>query len=96
MEIQLQELFEQIKEYDTDSVYVIGGSIVYEQLLPYCSTAYVTKVNTSKPADKYFPNLDEMAEWSVVSESEDITAIYRGAAGVTGEITFNFVEYVRK
>ena len=66
----LDELFAQLKRYDTNTVYVIGGSSVYEQLLPYCDTAYVTKVDTAKPADKFFPNLDESDEWSVTYEGE--------------------------
>lgn len=66
----LDELLEQLERYDSNTVYVIGGSSVYEQLLPYCDTAYVTKVETSKPADKFFPDLDKIAEWSVESESE--------------------------
>ena len=65
------ELFKQLERYDSDTVYVIGGSSVYEQLLPYCDTAYVTKVDTSKPADKFFPNLDETSDWKVVSEGDE-------------------------
>lgn len=78
------ELFEQLKRYDSDTVYVIGGSSVYEQLLPYCDTAYVTKVDSSKPADKYFPNLDEMPEWKIVSEGEKQEH---------KDVTFRFVTY---
>ncbi len=66
----LEELYEQIERYDTNTVYVIGGSSIYEQLLPCCDTAYVTKVDTAKPADKFFPNLDEIGDWSVACESE--------------------------
>ncbi len=65
-----EELFAELEKYDTDSVYVIGGSSVYEQLLPFCDTAIVTKVDSSKEADKFFPNLDEIQEWSIVSESD--------------------------
>ena len=67
----LEELFEQLKRYDTNTVYVIGGSSVYEQLLPYCDTAYVTKVDTAKPADKFFPDLDAMPEWGIVCEGDE-------------------------
>ncbi len=66
----LEELFEQISRYDTNTVYVIGGSSVYEQLMPYCDTAYVTKVDSEKPADKFFTNLDEQSDWVVKCESE--------------------------
>lgn len=61
----VEELFEVLKNYDSDSVYVIGGSIVYDLLLPYCDTAFVTKVDSSKEADKFFPNLDEKSEWKL-------------------------------
>lgn len=66
----LDELFAQLEKYNKESVYVIGGASVYEQLLPYCNTAYVTKVNTSKPADKFFPNLDEKEEWKLVEDGK--------------------------
>lgn len=64
------ELFEQLKRYDTNTVFVIGGSSVYEQLLPCCDTVFVTRVDTAKPADKFFPDLDEMPEWRIDSEGE--------------------------
>lgn len=83
----MDELFEELKKYDTDNVFVIGGSSIYEQLLPYCDTVYVTKVNSSKPADKFFPNLDLMQEWTVFSEGE---------AMVHNETEFRFLTYVKK
>ncbi len=44
-------------------VMVIGGGAVYRQMLPYCDTAYITKVHCTVPCDTYFPNLDEMDDW---------------------------------
>ena len=35
----LDELFDELKKYDTDDVFVIGGASVYRQLLPYCRKA---------------------------------------------------------
>ena len=67
----IDELFELLKRYDTNTVYLCGGASVYEQLLPYCDTAYVTKVDVSKPADKFFPNLDESADWVLAREKEE-------------------------
>lgn len=80
----VQELFVELKKYDKDSIYVIGGSVVYEQLLPYCDIAYVTKVDSAKEADKFFPNLDSMKEWSVVSQSDEME--HNG-------VSFRFVTY---
>ena len=44
---------------------VIGGGSIYKQLLPYCDTAYVTKVHVSPESDTYFPNLDEDSQWKL-------------------------------
>ncbi len=50
---------------DTDDIYVIGGEEIYTQFLPYCKTAYITKIKAEKKADKFFPQIDEMKEWKV-------------------------------
>ncbi len=42
---------------------VIGGGSIYRQMLPYCHTAYITKVHCTIPCDTYFPNLDEDSDW---------------------------------
>lgn len=44
---------------------VIGGGSIYKQLLPYCDTAYITKVHTTPESDTYFPNLDEDSQWKL-------------------------------
>ena len=67
----IDQLLETVAEYNTDLVYVIGGASVYAQMLPYCDTVYVTKVDSESPADKYFPNLDEAEEWEMTDESEE-------------------------
>ena len=42
---------------------VIGGGSIYRQMLPFCDTAYVTKVHTTPESDTFFPNLDEDENW---------------------------------
>ena len=44
---------------------VIGGGSVYQQLLPYCDTAYITKVHAKPVSDTFFPNLDEDDQWKL-------------------------------
>ena len=46
-----------------DRAMVIGGGSVYRQMLPYCDTAYITKVHVTPESDTYFPNLDEAEDW---------------------------------
>ena len=69
----VEELLEEIKKYPSEEVYCIGGDSVYKQLLPYCDTAHVTKIDFAYEADSYFPNLDEMPEWRITGDSEEQT-----------------------
>lgn len=65
----LQELKQYVKQYPGQEVYVIGGEEVYRLLLPYCDTAYITKVHRQYEADAYFPNLDESQDWEICEQS---------------------------
>lgn len=40
-------------------LFVIGGSIIYQQLLPLADQIYLTKIYTTVEGDSYFPLLDE-------------------------------------
>ena len=82
----IEELMEELKKYDSGDVYVIGGESVYRQMLPYCDTAHLTKIDRTYEADSYFPNLDEDAAWEVTAESEEQTYF---------DIAYEFVEYRR-
>ena len=44
---------------------VIGGGSIYKQLLPYCDTAYITKVHVTPESDTFFPNLDADPRWKL-------------------------------
>ena len=82
----IEELLEKLKQYNTEDVYVIGGESVYEELLPYCDTAYITKIDYTYQADRYFPNLVNDADWHIESESEEQTYF---------DLEYYFVKYVR-
>lgn len=69
----IEELMEELKQYDSDEVYVIGGESIYRQMLPYCDMAHVTKIDRAYQADTYFPNLDEDDEWEMTGCSEEQT-----------------------
>jgi len=66
----LTDLFEHIAKYDTDDLIVIGGQQIYEILLDYCDTAYVTKIFASAETDRHFPNLDKLDNWRLFGQSE--------------------------
>ncbi len=82
----VEELLEELKQYDEEEIYVIGGETVYRQLLPYCKVAHVTKVHHTYAADTYFPNLDEMDDWLVTGVSEEQTYF---------DLEYEFVRYER-
>ena len=53
-----------------EDAFVIGGESVYRALLDRCDTAYVTKIMAEYPADRYFPNLDNLPNWQVSEEGD--------------------------
>lgn len=69
----IDELLEELKKYDSESVYIIGGDSVYKQMLPYCDICHVTRVYHSYEADAYFPNLEKDDEWKMTVETEEMT-----------------------
>lgn len=75
-----------------EEAWVIGGAEVYRQLLPLCTRAVVTKNHCTRPADAFFPNLDEDDAWSV-SETDGGHVIQPGE-GDEG-VPFEFVTYER-
>ena len=68
----VEELLEELKKYNTENVYIIGGDSIYKQLIDYCDRAIVTYINHKYEADAYFPNLDKLPEWVLKSESEEM------------------------
>ena len=60
----LDELREELKQYDSEDVYVIGGEDLYAQLLDECTDVLVTFVHKEYDGDQFFPNLFEREdEW---------------------------------
>ena len=48
-----------------DRTMVIGGGSIYRQMLPFCDTAYVTKVHCTPQSDTYFHDLDADPAWKL-------------------------------
>ena len=69
-----------------ENVFVIGGGSIYRQLLPYCETAYVTKLSAQPESDTFFPNLDEDPQWV-------LTGTLQG--GEENGITYEMCRYER-
>ncbi len=58
--------------YKDKNVFVIGGEQIYRLLLPYCTRAYITRVNAEAEADSYLPDLENEG-WYITSESDTLT-----------------------
>lgn len=70
-----------------DRAFVTGGGSVYRQMLPYCDTAYITKVHCTIDSDTYFPNLDEDPAWQLQEVLQ---------SGEEDGIRYEMCRYVRK
>ncbi|MBR4723130.1 MAG: dihydrofolate reductase [Clostridia bacterium] len=55
-----------------ENAFVIGGESIYRGLLDYCDLCYITKVHETAKSDKFMVNLDESADWQLLSETEKI------------------------
>lgn len=83
----VEEALEEAKKYTDLDTYVIGGGLIYNQMLKYCDEAHVTYIDYSYEADTYFPNLDTMPDWVIEGESEEQTHF---------NLVYYFRKYVRK
>ncbi len=66
------ELFKAMKQRENQEIFIIGGGEIYKALLPYCDEVLVTKVDAVGGASVFFPNLDELANFTCVYKSEEI------------------------
>lgn len=54
------EKFIQEHEKSKEEIFVIGGGMVYKQMLPYCTKMYLTEIDAECPdATVYFPEFDK-------------------------------------
>lgn len=82
----LEELFEELKQYPDEDIYVVGGESVYKQLLPYCNVAHVVKMDHAYIANKFFPDLEKEKEWKLTADSDEYTYF---------DIAYEFLRYER-
>lgn len=65
----INDLFAEIKKYNQDDVFIIGGAMMYRTMLPFCSQVLVTKVDAVGGADTFFENLDLHPDFTLTQES---------------------------
>lgn len=82
----VEALLEELKKYNDEDIYIIGGDSIYRQMLPYCDVAHVTWIEHAYHADSYFPDLEKDAEWKLTQESDEQTYF---------DLTYYFRKYER-
>jgi len=83
----LEETLRYVKGRRPGDVFVAGGEAVYTLFLPYCDTFFITKIQASYEADRFFPNLDKLDRFYIDKSS-----------GVVEEngVKYRFFKYVRE
>ena len=75
-----EEVSDILARQPAEDIFIIGGEMIYRAFLGKCSLAYVTKIQANPPADAFMPNLDDLPEWVLAEESEEMMfegGIYR-------------------
>ena len=68
----LEELLAELKKYDSNEIYVIGGAMFYKTMLPYCDEYLITKVEADGGAEVFYENLDKMENMECIYVSDPI------------------------
>lgn len=65
-----KDIFPILSRHDLD-IFIIGGGVIYKELIPYCDNIYLTKIlHSYDNVDTYFPNIDDLSEWEMEYKSE--------------------------
>ncbi|MBO4962602.1 MAG: dihydrofolate reductase [Clostridia bacterium] len=80
----LKELSIVLKQENQEDIFIIGGAKFYKTMLPYCKTAYITKVDADGQATTFFEDLDKLSNWQITQESQEI---------LDGEFKIKFLKY---
>ncbi|QCU19275.1 type 3 dihydrofolate reductase [Bacillus altitudinis] len=71
-----------------EELLIIGGSKLYEEMMPYADRLYITHIHHSFEGDRFFPYYDE-DNWTVVSRE-------KGHRDEKNPYNYEFVVYDRK
>ncbi|HHY83021.1 MAG TPA: dihydrofolate reductase [Clostridiales bacterium] len=82
------ELYNMLRSYSDEDIFIIGGGEIYNALIPYCRTGYITKIYKTYPADTFIIDLDQSPSWEV--------AATEGPYLYKDDIYYTFVEYRNK
>lgn len=79
---------EMVKKVESEEAFVIGGGMVYRQMMERADKLYITHIHHSwEDADTFFPEIKE-SEWKLLSAE-------RHSADENNPYDYTFAEYVR-
>lgn len=81
------DVLDLVKNIPNEEICIIGGASIYEAFLPYCHLAQITKTLQDGQADRFFPNLDQMENWEIISSS---------AVLEENGIRYQYIDYVNR
>ena len=64
------ELESCLAHFPPEDVFLIGGASLYQALYDCCSYAYITRIESVRPADAAFPDLFSQPNWHLTGQSE--------------------------
>ena len=73
---------------DKEEYFIIGGAIIYSQLINKASKIYMTKINKVFEGDAYFPKLNE-EEWKEIERE-------KGIKDSENPYDYEYITYIRK
>ncbi|HLR71732.1 MAG TPA: dihydrofolate reductase [Pseudogracilibacillus sp.] len=91
-EVTVIRSIDQIKEWNDQNpkkeYFVIGGSTVFEQILPIADRMYITFIDESFEGDTFFPIFNE-TDW-------ELTSKVKGEKDEKNQYNYYFLQYNRK
>ena len=88
--VEIMNDIQEIDKYvnDNEENFVIGGAIIYSQLIKKAQKMYITKIYKKFEGDAYFPKIDEN-EWKIVETK-------KGIKDEKNPFDYEYITYVRK
>ena len=88
--VEIMNDIQEIDKYinDNEENFVIGGAIIYSQLIKKAKKMYITKIYKKFEGDAYFPKIDEN-EWKIIETK-------KGIKDEKNPFDYEYITYVRK
>ena len=88
--VEIMNDIQEIDKYvnDNEENFVIGGAIIYSQLIKKAQKMYITKIYKKFEGDAYFPKIDEN-EWEIIETK-------KGIKDEKNPFDYEYITYVRK